>query len=302
MSNRPHAEVRNVTPEWAKQVLDKHEKDIAEGRFRQRPINDRTVRQYAVDMKAGNWGLTGQGLSFDEDNNLLDGQHRLFAVVLAGTPVQMLVTWDLPKETDRVKTINLFDLGRQRSAGSQLKIDGVEYYNQISGGARCLLMLSMGNVKGKFSVPQVIAVSDLFKNNMLNLIEILTKGNMIHKARGFILAPLALLSTSDPDTAQLFATDFNEMANLGKTSPVLHFARFMERPTHVKGGTDYQLLAMKALASALFFYTNEKKIEQRITGSDVHLEWLLKTSKNAVNKIREVAGINLTMEELKQKG
>jgi len=301
MSTKAHAEVRIVTPEWAREILEKHEKDIADGKFRQRPINDRTVKRYAVDMKSGNWGLTGQGISFDEEKNLLDGQHRLFAVVMAGIPVQMLVTWDLPKENDKVKTINLFDLGRARSAGSQLKMDGVEYYNEIGGGARCLLMLSQGNIKGNFSVPQVIAVSELVKNNMLNLIEILGKGNMKHKCRGFILAPLTLLSTSDPDTAQLFATDFNEMANLGKTSPVLHFARFLERPTHVKGGTDYQLLAMKALSSALFFYTNEKKIEQRITGNDEHLEWLLKVSKNAVGKIREVAGINLTMDELKAK-
>jgi hypothetical protein len=302
MSNKPRSEIRIVTPEWAQQILTRHDEAIAAGKFRQRPLNPNTVRQYAVDMKAGNWALTGQGISFDTEGNLLDGQHRVAAVIAAGISVQMLVMWDLEQENDGVKTINLFDIGKKRNVSQQLKINGMSYYSEISSGSRALLTLARGNVRAYPTVPQTIAVANLMENNMLNMIELLTVGNQKHKARGFTLAPLTLLSASDPDSAQLFATEFNEMVNLGKTSPVLHYFRFLERPSHIKGGSDYTVFAMKALCSALYLYCNEKKVEQRITGNDEHVEWLLKTSKNAVAKIREVAGIELTMEELKQKG
>ena len=91
------------------------------------------------------------------------------------------------------------------------------------------------------------------------------------------------------------------MANLSKTSPVLQYARFMERPSTVKGGDTYRLVAMSALASALYSYSNEKRVEM-IRGNQEHVEWLLRTCKNAIVQIRNTAGITLTMDELKQKG
>ena len=302
MSERPKAEIRQITPDWAKQVLDKHNKSIIDGEFRQRPLNEKVVRQYASDMKAGNWALTGQGISFDSDGNLLDGQHRLAAIISAGMTVPMLVMWDLDPDNGGVKTINLFDIGKKRNAAQQLKINGMNYYSELASGARALLCLVRGNIRTNTTVPQVIATADLMKNNMTNMIEVLSAGNQKHKTRGYILAPLVLLGTVEPDAAELFATEFNEMTNLKKTSPVLHYARFLDRPSHIKGGTNYTLFAMKALCSALFLYCNDKKVEQRITGNDEHVEWLLKLAKNAVNKIRQVSGITLTMDELQQGG
>lgn len=299
--NKPRAEIRDVTPDWARSILAKHDESILAGKYRQRPLNDKVAHRYATDMKAGNWGMTGQGISFDTDGNLLDGQHRLAAVILSGKTIKMLVMWDLPPENCGVKTVNLFDIGKRRNAGQQLKINGMSYYSEIAAGARALLSLVRGNIKITPSVPQVIAVAGLMENNMLKMIDVLGAGNQKHKTRGYILAPLTLLSTADSDSAELFSVEFNEMANLGKNSPVLHYARFLERPSHVKGGEGYSILAMKALCSALYLYCNDKKVEQRITGNDEHVEWLLKTSKNAVAKIREVAGIELTMEELRQK-
>jgi hypothetical protein len=302
MSNKPRSEIRTVTPEWAQQILNRHEESIAKGKFRQRPLNIKTVKKYAIDMKAGNWALTGQGISFDNEGNLLDGQHRIAAVASSGVSLQMLVMWDLEPENNGVKTINLCDIGKNRSINQQLKINGVSYYSEMGSGARSLLVLSRGNIDTRPSIPQIIAVASLMENNMLNMLEILAANNQKRKARGYIIAPLTLLATADKGAAELFAMEFNEMVNLGKTSPVLHFARFLDRPTHAKGGSEHAIKVMKALCSALYLYCNEKKVEQRITGNDEHVEWLLKVSKNAVNKIREVAGIELTMEELQQKG
>lgn len=298
--SKPRVEIRTVTPEWALEILEKHDKKIVAGKFAQRTLNDRAVRMYATDMVAGNWSLTGQGISFDVEENLMDGQHRLAAVVKAKVPVQMIVTWDLPIENgNKFKTINMFDIGRKRSAQQQLKIDGYQYCSTIASASRLLVVIASGiNEKSVVSQPQIMVVSRMMKNHYTPLIERLAIGNPPpNRFAGRVIAPLALLRVVDVDTADLFAMELNEGANLAKTSPVLQFIKFLDRPTHSK--SELGMATASALASALFFYCNDKKVEH-IRGNKEHLEWLLKLSKNAISKIRDLTGQTLTMEELMQ--
>ena len=300
--SKPKVELRKVTPEWAAEILRKHDESIVTGKYRQRSLSEKDVAKYATDMKAGNWGVTGQGISFDEEQNLLDGQHRLAAVVKSGVTVEMVVIWDLASHvTKQIKTVDVFDIGKKRQVAQQLRMDGFEYYAEIGTAARCLLMLACGNIARPVSPPQVIAIANLMRNNITKIIQTLRKESAPKtKTRGFIVAPLVLFGTVDPDTAELFASEFNEMANLSKTSPVLQYARFLDRPSTVKGGDHQRLVAMSALASALFSYSNERRVEM-IRGNQEHVEWLLKTCKNAIKQMREVAGLVLTMDELKEK-
>lgn len=80
-----------ITPEMAKKWLENNPNN--------RPVKMKRVEAFARDMKAGNWFVTHQGIAFDTDGNLLDGQHRLFAVALSGTPTLMNVTTGVPRET-----------------------------------------------------------------------------------------------------------------------------------------------------------------------------------------------------------
>jgi len=57
-----------------------------------------TVKKYARAMRDGAWKLTHQGIAFDEDNRLLDGQHRLEAIVQSGATVEMLVCFDVSRD------------------------------------------------------------------------------------------------------------------------------------------------------------------------------------------------------------
>lgn len=83
-----------VTPQMATHWL--------EGNTHNRPIRDSVVNRYASDMKAGRWKQTHQGIAFDEENVLIDGQHRLYAIIEAETPVVMQVTRGLPIDSQRV--------------------------------------------------------------------------------------------------------------------------------------------------------------------------------------------------------
>lgn len=46
-----------------------------------RVLSKNVVSKYAYDMKNNDWTLTHQGIAFDTDGNLADGQHRLQAVI-----------------------------------------------------------------------------------------------------------------------------------------------------------------------------------------------------------------------------
>lgn len=86
--------------------------------------NNRTVRlkhvnTLASDMRNGAWVVTGEAIKFSRDGRLLDGQHRLSAVVQSGVTVKMLVVTDLADAAqDRM------DTGARRTAADMLHLNG----------------------------------------------------------------------------------------------------------------------------------------------------------------------------------
>jgi hypothetical protein len=68
-------------------------------------------------MAAGEFRPTHQGIAFDEQGHLIDGQHRLQAVIESGISVWLLVARDVPR--DAVLTI---DLHARRNPADQIRI------------------------------------------------------------------------------------------------------------------------------------------------------------------------------------
>jgi len=77
-------ELRKVTPKMAESWLKKNH-------AQNRNISWSTVEAIANDIIEGNWKVTHQGICFDGSGNLIDGQHRLHAIVKSGKTVEILV-------------------------------------------------------------------------------------------------------------------------------------------------------------------------------------------------------------------
>lgn len=99
--------VETVTPEVAAMWLTRNcseNRNLSRGR----------VEELARAILQGQWRLTHQGIAFGENGDLIDGQHRLAAIVRAGVPVQILVTRGLPQSSfsvmDRGWTRSLRDI------------------------------------------------------------------------------------------------------------------------------------------------------------------------------------------------
>lgn len=117
------ASVEIITPEYAKQLLEQNPHN--------RPLSRSTVERYAADMKAGNWNNNGQGIVLTPEGNLLDGQHRMAAVVMSNMSIGMLVVRGVPHET-----FVTMDSGKPRSLGDVLAIEGYVHVNTLAGMAR----------------------------------------------------------------------------------------------------------------------------------------------------------------------
>ena len=89
--SRMRHEVRMVTPEWAKAVLETAPPNV-------RKLIPQSVEKFARDMLAGRWVLHHQGIAFDEHGSFFDGYNRLSAVVKANVSVPMLVSYGVPDE------------------------------------------------------------------------------------------------------------------------------------------------------------------------------------------------------------
>jgi hypothetical protein len=86
-----------------------------------------TVVKYARDMTRGCWRLNGDSIRFDEEGALVDGQHRLHAVISSGVTISTLVVRGIPVGANVV-----MDDGRKRRPGDYLQIMGVPNANSMS--------------------------------------------------------------------------------------------------------------------------------------------------------------------------
>jgi hypothetical protein len=115
-----------------------------------RPLSDARVKEYENEMRRGNWRLTHQGIAFDEDGKLVDGQHRLWAVIDSECSVPMFVAFDL--STDCVVEI---DGGRPRNLPDRLGYCGIETSKSRVSIVRIMLLhyytQQMGAADGEYS-------------------------------------------------------------------------------------------------------------------------------------------------------
>ena len=86
-SGEMYTETVLITPKLAQKMLSKNEGN-------RKKIRKTCVDRYAREMEKGEWQLTHQGIGINTEGNLIDGQHRLHAVIKSGVPVLMRVTYN----------------------------------------------------------------------------------------------------------------------------------------------------------------------------------------------------------------
>ena len=206
-----------VTPELAKNLLNNNY-------HKQRAISENTVLMYVEDMKNGLWNerMLDTIIKVTPEFHLLNGQHRMTAVIKYGKPVVMPFMFDVSEDE-----YIWLDNGKRRSA--QNYIDA-KYRSSVVALARvCLLYertstISFGTVattgNSLATRPNIVSYAN---ENLELLVEISKKSNRMKNAikcygaaiYGFFI--WVVMYTHNDDYINAFITDFCEDAPMNRT-------------------------------------------------------------------------------------
>lgn len=116
-----NAEVTVITPAIAERLLLSNVSN--------RIVNARRVSLYSGALTRGEWKLNGESIKIAPDGRLLDGQHRLQAIVQSGIPMTTWVVKNVPNDV-----FDTIDTGKARGGSDTLKVAGAENTTSISSG------------------------------------------------------------------------------------------------------------------------------------------------------------------------
>ena len=127
--------VMRITPVEAALILDRYNPD-------NRTLRASMVSVYAEAMTLGHWrSQNGQSIVFDTSGDLMNGQHRLAAIVRAGIPVDIGITLGAQREA-----MTTIDTGLRRSLGDLMSLAGHSSAHRRAAAIRWLYYLEIGPV------------------------------------------------------------------------------------------------------------------------------------------------------------
>jgi hypothetical protein len=136
-------EIEKITPDEARALIDR----TASLGFNNRSIQRSRVEKLAHAIVTGQWQVTHQGIAIGADGGVLDGQHRLHAIVMADQAIETLIA----RETDP-DTFTVLDTGAARTTADTLRIAGFSNPNNVSA-----------MVRGFLAYQQVVGTTDSFE-------------------------------------------------------------------------------------------------------------------------------------------
>jgi hypothetical protein len=119
-------EVCTITPEKAAELLKANTAN--------RPLKQLHIAFFENQLRRGEMQLTHQGIAISVSGRLLDGQHRLTAIVNTGIEARLLVATGLPDSSFAV-----LDTGTARTAADVFSIDNVHHASCLATGIRLYL-------------------------------------------------------------------------------------------------------------------------------------------------------------------
>lgn len=249
--------IESVTPELAKKILDG---DPGRNR-RQRP---QRVTRYASDMRAGKWRLTGEPVRLDENGVLLNGQHRMAAIIQSGCTVPLMFVSGISTSTMLVQ-----DCGLPTSADDWMPIENAPAVTRLT---RAVLRAFVPTLNSSVSRDEVLAAYNIIGPEHINwAIANTQKKGVCRKA--CVRAALALIRKLNPERAELFAKRISEQ-DLPADTPEnkLHFA-MTDRGKLSQDGEI--MLAMRVVVATV----RNEGVQRLFEAGDKMIAWLTKEAK-----------------------
>jgi hypothetical protein len=207
--NLPVTTYEHIDPDLAKTWLEEHN-------HHNRPISKIHVKTLASDLADNRWKITHQGVAFDVNGDLVDGQHRLLAIVESGVGAVLPVTRGLDP-----KVFEVIDQHRKRTAGQILTMEGIQRdAPRIASMARALLSARFG--RSRISQTEAIAFALEHREHFEKYLPIARKFSPAAGA-AFVLASMWGWSCAERASERLLNLSFT-----GESDPMKVFYKATE--------------------------------------------------------------------------
>ena len=202
------AHTKKIGPAEAREILAKNPLN--------RPLNKAHVERLAREMTSGNWIPNGDTICFS-GSRLIDGQHRLSAIIASGLTMEMLVVEGLDESAFLTK-----DVGRRRSSADALAIHGEKNCTMLGAGLGALLIINKSLAAcSRFTGTEITNALDENPEmrNHANWLAGSSLRNLLPS--GFAIAIRYLCHKSHPREAVEFFDSLESGVNLSAKSPIL---------------------------------------------------------------------------------
>ena len=197
-----------ITPAKAQKWLDT--------RASNRPLSEPHAKRLAAAIQNGEWEVNGETVKFNLRDEMVDGQHRCQAVVIAQRPIQSFVTRGLSDST-----FDTIDIGRPRTLPAIFAKHGERNYKLLAGATTWLWRhVNAYTSKGGTSCPRIHEAIDLLGSHPTLRDSVSFIGN--HKFR--IMSPTIaaclhyLFSEDNPELAGEFFEKLSSGENLSRSN------------------------------------------------------------------------------------
>jgi hypothetical protein len=202
-----------TTPEGSPSVVLELSPDLNRHVLESRNNNNRDVRPAKIklfvrDLLEAHWMLTGDTVKFGTNGELLDGQNRLRASLIAQVPIRTHVVFGVDP-----KAFAVLDSGAGRTSGDTFKVMGVANHSIAGQATRWLMIFEGSKIDRGVSIPN----ADLFDHYVKHINKDLLQSCIAAAKKttrtlpsGSLSAMLYLFHKKDRDTARIFAHDLEK--------------------------------------------------------------------------------------------
>lgn len=126
-----------------------------------RNVSQTVVNRYALTMEQHQWRAdNGETIKIGKDNNVIDGQHRLWAVAQAEMSVRMLVAFNVADDS-----FDTIDQGKRRCGADMMSIKGVTNASVVAAALALVSKYEMSDISACGQPPTNTEMLELYKRH-----------------------------------------------------------------------------------------------------------------------------------------
>lgn len=223
-------ETNLITPDLAAMFLQKNHAN--------RRLRENHVRNFMRELQQGTFRTTHQGIAISTAGHLLDGQHRLTAIVRSGIAASMVIAWDCEAQLAIDWPVD-YGIGRTSA-------DIMGFTKDVAATVDCTLKIYTGEMR-RFSTHERQLAHDCVAELMAKLDSFCTtKKRLFSRTSIRVPAMLRLAHDETYPGAQYHALvhqDYDSMSTAIKA-----FTRKLSDPSLLKDKSDATLMARAWIA------------------------------------------------------